>query len=81
MKIEKRNYSRHPWRLIDEDGAELTYVCPEHGYVLPVCAATKTEMVEKLLEMYEACSSELRSAKKLIWAMEATSTEGLNCAA
>ena len=81
MKIEKRSYSRNPWRLIDEDGRELDYVCPKHGYTLPVCTATKTEMVEKLLQMYEECSSELKSAKLLIWVTKQTSTEGFNVAA
>ena len=53
MKIEKRNYSHNPWRLITDEGREVDYICPDHGYVLPVCAATKAELVEKLLKMYE----------------------------
>ena len=81
MKIEKRSYSRRPWRLIDEDGREVDYICPKHGYTLPVCAATKTKLVEKLLQMYEDTAGELRSAKLLILVTEQTSTEGLNVAA
>jgi hypothetical protein len=81
MKIEKRNYSHNPWRLIDDEGREVDYICPRYGYTLPVCAATKRELVEKILEAYGTCRSELSSAKLLIFAMEATSTEGMNIVA
>lgn len=53
MKIEKLNYSRKPWRLLTEEGREVDYVCPEHGYVLPVGAETKAALIDKVLQLYE----------------------------
>lgn len=71
MKIKKLGYSRSPWRLIDEDGRELDYICQVHGYTLPVCAQTKDALVQKALAMLESTTSELASAKKLISLYEA----------
>jgi hypothetical protein len=81
MRIEKHNYSHAPWRLVDDTGREIDYIDPEKGYTLPVCAATKGELVEKMLKMCDSYRSELASARLLIKAMKATSNEGLNAAA
>lgn len=63
MKIKKLNYSRKPWRLLTEEGRELDYVCPEHGYVLPVGAETKAALIDKVLQLYEESIRQIAAIK------------------
>jgi hypothetical protein len=58
MKIERLNYSRHPWRLLDNEGREVyvpqAFDHPALGMTVhsgPVCGATKTECVENALAL------------------------------
>ena len=67
MKIEKLNYSRKPWRLLTDEGREVDYVCPEHGYVLPVGAETKAALIDKVLQSYEEGR---RESRRLDWLLE-----------
>lgn len=60
MKIEKRNYSRKPWRLIAADGGEVTarttFEHPSLGWTAitePVCGDTKAECTQKALDLLE----------------------------
>jgi hypothetical protein len=68
MKIEKRSYSRSPWRLIDNNGNEVYWQRPmEHAdlgwtYVTePVCGETKTECTERSLELLGLCFAKLNA--------------------
>ena len=58
MKIEKRNYSRSPWRLVTAEGKEVTAKMPfEHptlGWTYvdsPICGETKAECMKKSLDL------------------------------
>ena len=51
MKIVKLGYSHNPWRLVTDDGREMcTDLRNDSGEVIasghPVCAATKSEIVD-----------------------------------
>lgn len=68
MKIEKRGYSRSPWRLIDNNGNEVYWQRPmKHAdlgmtYVTePVCGATKQECTEATLELLGLCFARLNT--------------------
>lgn len=68
MKIEKRNYSRSPWRLIDNNGREVYWQRPYkhadlgHTFVTePLCGDTKTEVIEKTLELLGLCFARLNA--------------------
>lgn len=56
MRIERRPYSRSPWRLVTSDGKEVYWKRPMDHPSLgatvveePVCGETKTECVENAL--------------------------------
>ncbi len=58
MKIEKRNYSRSPWRLVTDEGKEVTAKMPfEHptlGWTYVdeiICGDTKAECVQRALDL------------------------------
>lgn len=60
MKIEKRNYSRKPWRLVTSDGKEVQgkveFDHPDIGatWILEsICGDTKTECTEKAMQYLE----------------------------
>lgn len=68
MKIEKRNYSRSPWRLIDNNGNEVYAQKPMkhadlgHTFVTePVCGATKAECIAATLELLGLCFARLNA--------------------
>lgn len=59
MRIEKRDYSASPWRLVTADGKEVLLKMPfEHpslGWTvveIPVCGKTKTEVIDKTLLLF-----------------------------
>lgn len=61
MKIEKLNYSRHPWRLVDSKGCEVyvnqPFTHPEIGHTViqgAICGATKAECTDAALALLEA---------------------------
>jgi hypothetical protein len=61
MKIEKLNYSRHPWRLLDSEGREVytrqTMDHPSIGMTAfsgPVCGETKAECMASALALLES---------------------------
>lgn len=58
MKIERRGYSRAPWRLVTASGAEVyvrqAFDHPDLGKTLidgPVCGDTKAECTDKALTL------------------------------
>jgi hypothetical protein len=60
MKIEKRSYSRKPWRLVNEEGLEIViprkFEHPSLGWTIhsePVCGDTKSEIIENVLAILE----------------------------
>jgi hypothetical protein len=60
MKIEKLNYSRHPWRLLDSEGREVyTRQSMDHpnlgvtAFSSPVCGETKAECTANALALLE----------------------------
>lgn len=60
MKIEKRGYSRKPWRLITSAGLEVWLPAgfdhPDIGVTVisePVCGDTKAECTDKALALLE----------------------------
>lgn len=62
MKIERRNYSRAPWRLIDNNGREVYWQkpmdCPSLGKTwvsAPVCGDTKAECISETLQLLALC--------------------------
>jgi hypothetical protein len=62
VKIEKRSYSRSPWRLIDNNGNEVMWQRPmKHPDIgatwvyEPVMGDTKTECTERVLELLALC--------------------------
>lgn len=68
MKIEKRNYSRSPWRLISSDGKELYWQRPMNHPDLgqtwvtePVMGGTKAECTERTLELLSLCLRRLEA--------------------
>lgn len=61
MKIERRPYSRSPWRLVTSEGVEVyapqAFDHPSLGMTVhngPVCGETKTECTERALALLEA---------------------------
>lgn len=57
MRIEKRGYSRSPWRLITKDGVEVQLSIPfEHpslGWTIissSICGDTKSECIQRALD-------------------------------
>jgi hypothetical protein len=68
MKIEKRNYSRSPWRLIDNNGREVYWERPMKHADLgttwvsePVMGDTKAECTERTLELLGLCFARLNA--------------------
>ena len=68
MKIEKRNYSRSPWRLISSDGKELQWERPmkhpdlgQTWVTEPVMGGTKAECLENVLELLSLCLRRLQA--------------------
>jgi len=68
MKIEKRSYSRSPWRLISSDGHELQWQRPmkhpdlgQTWVTEPVMGATKAECTERALELLSLCLRRLQA--------------------
>lgn len=68
MKIEKRNYSRSPWRLIDNTGNEVAWQRPmkhpDLGYTWvnePVMGATRAECLERVLELLGLCFARMNA--------------------
>lgn len=60
MKIEKRNYSRSPWRLVTDGGQEVEARVPfEHptlGWTViqqPISGETKAECIQMALDTLE----------------------------
>lgn len=60
MRIERRSYSRQPWRLVTESGTEVAAPVPfEHpsiGWTVivePICGATKSECTDKALALLD----------------------------
>jgi hypothetical protein len=58
MRIEKRSYSRAPWRLVTEAGAEVyAQIAFDHpglgmtAFNQPICGDTKTECIENALAL------------------------------
>lgn len=58
MKIVRMNYSRSPWRLLNDEGQEVYWQRPFKHASLgatvisePVCGSTRAECTEKALEM------------------------------
>ena len=82
MKIAHMpKYSRGKWRLVDNDGREMDYMHPEKRYILPFCANTKAELVEKILAAYEDALSELASQRLLVAALKEFPDQKFNVAA
>ena len=60
MKIERRSYSRSPWRLVTDDGREI-YVpqAIDHEALgatvanVPICGETKAECIDNALGLLE----------------------------
>lgn len=68
MKIERRNYSRSPWRLIDNNGREVFWQRPMKHPDLgntwvtePVMGDTKTKCTERTLELLALCFHRLNA--------------------
>ena len=66
MRIEKRNYSHNPWRLVDRDDLEVFEVGPMHHPILgdirtssPVCGATRRECETAALNLLERLTEKL----------------------
>lgn len=58
LKIERRGYSAAPWRIVTEDGREVTFTRafdhPHLGWTAvsePLAADTRTALVDKVLEL------------------------------
>ena len=58
MKIERQDYSRGAWRLLDDDGKEVYWSKPvkhaDLGWThvsMPVCGDTKQECVNEVLAL------------------------------
>lgn len=69
MKIEKRSYSRSPWRLIDNNEREVYWQRPmKHPdlgmtYVTePVCGATRQQCTDAALELLGLCFARLNAS-------------------
>lgn len=68
MKIEKRPYSRSPWRLIDNNGSEVYWQRPMKHADLgqtwvtePLCGETKAECTARVLELLGLCFARLNA--------------------
>lgn len=64
MRIERRSYSRAPWRLVMDDGREVSAPQAFDHAALgatvingPICGNTKTECTENALALLEALLS------------------------
>lgn len=60
MKIERREYSRAPWRLVTDAGVEVyaqqRFKHPDLGWTFvdgPVCGQTKAECIKNALGLLE----------------------------
>jgi len=60
MKIEKRSYSRNPWRLVTSDGREVaaprSFDHPDIGITVineSISGETKTECTDRALALLE----------------------------
>ena len=68
LRVEKRDYSSNPWRLLDDNGEIWEIVDFDHPMgdgmpqkiPAPICADTKTEMVAKVLSMLEQCRETIK---------------------
>ena len=68
MKIEKRSYSRSPWRLIENSGQEVQWQRPmthsdlgQTWVTEPVMGDTKAECTERVLELLALCFARLNA--------------------
>lgn len=69
MKIERHNYSRGAWRLLDDDGKEVYWSKPfkhsDLGWTqvsMPVCGETKAECITETLALLSLAMRRLRTA-------------------
>ena len=67
MKIERHNYSRGAWRLLDDDGKEVYWSKPfkhsDLGWThvsMPVCGDTKAECIAEALALLDVSLKRLR---------------------
>lgn len=67
MKIERKNYSRGPWRLLTDDGNDVYYNKPmDHPdlgmtwVTMPVCGETKAECLEATLSLLSQALNRLQ---------------------
>jgi hypothetical protein len=68
MKIERRNYSRSPWRLIDNNDREVVWQRPmkhpdlgQTWVTEAVCGETKAECTARVLELLGLCFARLNA--------------------
>jgi hypothetical protein len=68
MKIERHNYSRGAWRLLDDDGKEVYWSKPfkhsDLGWThvsMPVCGETKAECIAETLALLGLALNRLRA--------------------
>lgn len=68
MKIEKRNYSRGAWRLLDSNGNDVYWQKPmDHAdlgktwVTAPVCGDTKAECISETLALLDLALKRLRA--------------------
>ena len=83
MKIEKRNYSRSPWRLIDNNGNEVYWQRPMKHPDLgptwvtePLMGDTKAECLERTLELLGLCFARLNAGVAINPASALAKVEG-----
>lgn len=52
-RIEKKGYSRSPWRIVNGDGVEVATTCSRTGIEGPVLGQTKADVEAWLLDRCE----------------------------
>lgn len=52
-RIEKKGYSRSPWRLVNGDGTEVATTCSKTGVQHPVSGQTRAEVESWVLDRLE----------------------------
>lgn len=53
MEIKKLRYSRSPWRLVTDEGKEVSTTCVKTGIFTPVCGDTRAEVERWVLDRFE----------------------------
>lgn len=70
MRIERKNYSRGAWRLLDDNGNDVYWQKPmkhpdlgQTWVTAPVCGETKAECIAETLELLSLALRRLRAGR------------------